>query len=101
MKWGPCRILAQSPFFQHVVEIEQSRSLQNNGRAEDACWAHEKNAQTGDKDVLQIRPSKQDKVTLFYLKPFIYGPSSDGALNLSNSKTVFATHPYTRFNSEL
>jgi hypothetical protein len=47
-------------------------------------------------DVLQIRPSKQDKVTLFYLKPFIYGPSSDVALNLSNSKTVFATHPRSR-----
>jgi hypothetical protein len=51
------------------------------------------------KDVLQIRPSKQDKVTLFYLKPFIYRLSRDVALNLSNSKTVFATHPTVRCNA--
>src|SRR6516165_6168733 len=29
-------------FFQRVVEIEQSRSLQNNGGAEDACWAQKR-----------------------------------------------------------
>jgi hypothetical protein len=30
---------------------------------------------------------------LFYLEPFIHGPSSDFELNLNSSKTLFATHP--------
>jgi len=30
-------------------------------------------------DVLQLRASKQDKVELFYLEAFIYGPFSDVA----------------------
>src|SRR6516164_4054525 len=38
-------------FFQRVVGIEQSRSLQNNGGTENACWAHEKSAQTGDNTI--------------------------------------------------
>jgi len=42
---------------------------------------------------LQIGPPKQDIADLFYLKPFIYGLSSDVAPELSNSKTIFATHP--------
>ena len=39
------------------------------------------------------RSTKQDIADLFYLKPFIYGLSSDVAPELSNSKTISATHP--------
>ena len=33
---------------QHVMEMQQSGRLQNDGGAENACRAHEKGAQTGD-----------------------------------------------------
>jgi hypothetical protein len=35
-------------FGQHVVELQQSGRLQNDGRAEKASPAHEQGAQTGD-----------------------------------------------------
>jgi hypothetical protein len=38
-------------FGQHVVEMQQSGRLQNDGRAEKASPAHEEGAQTGDDTV--------------------------------------------------
>jgi hypothetical protein len=35
-------------FHQHVVEMQQSGRLQNDGGAENACRAHEEGAQTGE-----------------------------------------------------
>ena len=35
-------------FPQHVVEVQESGRLQNYGRTENACRAHEKGAQTSD-----------------------------------------------------
>src|SRR5215467_1048729 len=70
--FGPCRARptpalwrkqqAVLSFFQRVVEIEQSRSLQNNGGTEDACWAHEKSAQT---DEHTIRGAIEDPQLMF------------------------------------
>jgi hypothetical protein len=38
-------------FHQHVVEMQQSGRLQNDGGAENACRAHEEGAQTGEDSI--------------------------------------------------
>jgi len=40
---------------QHVMEMQQSGRLQNDGGAENACRAHEKGAQTGDDTIRGVQ----------------------------------------------
>jgi hypothetical protein len=68
------------------IPTSASQQAARNSRRFATRRENRKGHDASQMDVLQIPLSKQNVVGLFYLNPFIYGPSSDVAWKLNSSK---------------